>query len=119
LVIPTPMAWLLLSNHGHVLLYVGTFPDARLREVAAAIGITERAAHKIVTELEEAGYISRERVGRRNHYTVHREAPLRHARVVGRTVGDLLSGLEPEGYRGRAGFRAAEAELHEVPEASA
>jgi DNA-binding transcriptional ArsR family regulator len=93
------MAWMLLSNHGHVLLYVDTYPDARLREVATAIGITERAAHTIITELEEAGYLSRERVGRRNRYTVHHDAPLRHARVVGRTLGDLLSGLEPEGYR--------------------
>jgi DNA-binding transcriptional ArsR family regulator len=92
-----PMPWMLLSNHGHVLLYVDTYPDARQREVAAAIGITERAAHKIITELEEAGYVSRERVGRRNHYTVHRDVPLKHARVVGRTLGDLISGLEPQG----------------------
>ena len=48
------MPWMLLSNHGHVLLYVDTYPDARLREVAAAIGITERATHNIITELEEA-----------------------------------------------------------------
>jgi DNA-binding Lrp family transcriptional regulator len=88
---------MLLSNHGHVLLYVDTYPDARLREIAAAIGITERATHKIVTELEEAGYVSRERVGRRNRYSVHRDVPLRHARVVGRTLGDMLVGLEPKG----------------------
>ena len=102
------MPWMLLSNHGHVLLYIDTYPDARLREIAAAIGITERAAHKIVTELEQAGYVSRERVGRRNRYQVHREAPLRHARVVGRTLGDLLYGLEPPGVPGasRAGARA-------------
>src|SRR5262249_11350926 len=99
------MTWMLLSNHGHVLLYVDTYPDARLREIAAAIGITERAAHKIITELEEAGYMSRERVGRRNRYTVDREAPLRHARVVGRTLGDLLHGLEPAGIPGRANRR--------------
>jgi DNA-binding Lrp family transcriptional regulator len=95
------MAWMLLSNHGHVLLYVDTYPDARLREIAAAIGITERAAHKIITELEAAGYVTRERLGRRNRYDVHREVPLRHARVVGRTLGDLLTGLEPKGMPGR------------------
>ena len=98
---------MLLSNHGHVLLYVDTYPDARLREIAAAIGITERATHKIVTELEEAGYVSRERVGRRNRYSVHRDVPLRHARVVGRTLGDMLVGLEPKGRPTRvhpAGF---------------
>ena len=80
-------------------LYVDTYPDARLREIAAAIGITDRATHTIIRELEEAGYLSRERVGRRNRYTVHHDAPLRHARVVGRTLGDLLRGLEPQGYR--------------------
>jgi DNA-binding Lrp family transcriptional regulator len=96
---------MLLSNHGHVLLYVDTYPDARLREIAAAIGITERATHKIVTELEVAGYVSRERVGRRNRYDVHREVPLRHARVVGRTLGDLLEGLEPKGFRARSAWR--------------
>jgi DNA-binding Lrp family transcriptional regulator len=92
---------MLLSNHGHVLLYVDTYPDARLREIAAAIGITERAAHKIITELEAAGYVTRERLGRRNRYDVHRDVPLRHARVVGRTLGDLLTGLEPKGFPGR------------------
>lgn len=92
------MPWMLLSNHGHVLLYVDTYPDARLREIAAAIGITERATHKIITELEAAGYVTRERMGRRNRYDVHREVPLRHARVVGRTLGDLLEGLEPKGF---------------------
>jgi DNA-binding Lrp family transcriptional regulator len=81
-----------------VLLYVDTYPDARLREIAAAIGITERAAHKIITELEAAGYVTRERLGRRNHYDVHHEVPLRHARVVGRTIGDLLEALEPKGF---------------------
>ena len=95
------MPWMLLSNHGHVLLYVDTYPDARLREIAAAIGITERATHKIITELEDAGYVTRERLGRRNRYDVHREVPLRHARVVGRTIGDLLKGLEPQGFRDR------------------
>jgi hypothetical protein len=101
------MPWMLLSNHGHVLLYVDTYPDARLHEIATAIGITERSTHKIVGDLEDAGYISRERLGRRNHYVVHREAPLRHARVVGRRLGDLLAGLEPDGFPGRASAREA------------
>jgi DNA-binding MarR family transcriptional regulator len=103
------MPWMLLSNHGHVLLYVDTYPDARLHEIATAIGITERSTHKIVSDLEDAGYISRERLGRRNHYVVHREAPLRHVRAVGRTLGDLLGGLEPDGY-------ADVAAVGEVPE---
>jgi DNA-binding transcriptional ArsR family regulator len=99
------MPWMLLSNHGHVLLYVDTYPDARLHEIAAAIGITERTAHKIVSDLEDAGYVSRERVGRRSHYTVHHKTPLRHARVVDRVLGDLIDGLEPDGFADRAGGR--------------
>jgi hypothetical protein len=96
------MPWMLLSNHGHVLLYVDMYPDACLHEIATAIGITKRSPHKIVSDLEAGGYISREWLRRRNHYVVHRQAPLRHARVVGRTLGDLLGALEPDGYAGRA-----------------
>ncbi|MFC2153444.1 helix-turn-helix transcriptional regulator [Actinomycetota bacterium] len=62
----------LLTNHGHVLLCIADQPDIRIREIAARSGITERAAHRIVAELEEAGFVSHVRVGRRNHYEVHR-----------------------------------------------
>jgi DNA-binding Lrp family transcriptional regulator len=90
------VTWTFFSSHGHVLLYLDAHPDAPMREVAAAIGITERSAQRIISELVEAGYVSRERVGSRNHYTVHREVPLRHSQLVGHTVGDLLSGLDPK-----------------------
>lgn len=70
---------------------LGRDPDARIRDVADAVGITERAAQRIVAELEEAGYLVRERAGRRNRYTLHPEMPLRHALEGGHSIGDLLS----------------------------
>ena len=69
-------------------------PEARLRDVAASVGITERTAASIVRDLEEAGYLTRTRRGRRNHYEVHGELPLRHERHRHRTVGDLIRFLE-------------------------
>jgi hypothetical protein len=86
--------WTLFSNHGHVLLYLDAHPDATLPEIALATGVTERTANKIVSELAEAAYVSRERFGRRNHYTVHRGLPLPDPQLVGYEVGDLLSGLD-------------------------
>ena len=70
--------WTFLSNHGHVLVCVATQPDIRLSEIADRVGIGERAAHRIVHDLVDAGYLTSERVGRRNVYTVHLDRPLRH-----------------------------------------
>lgn len=63
--------WTLLTNHGHVLMCIAAEPTMRVRDIAEHTGITERATHRIVAELEEAGFVSHERVGRRNHYEVH------------------------------------------------
>jgi DNA-binding MarR family transcriptional regulator len=82
--------WTFLSNHGHVLVCLAQNPDARLRDVAQAVGITERAVQKIVSDLEEAGVVVREREGRRNRYRLHTERPLRHPIESHRTVGALL-----------------------------
>jgi len=68
-------------------------PGIRLRDIAAAVGITERAAHRILSDLVEEGYVLREREGRRNRYQVVPELPLRHPLVQGREVGDLLEVL--------------------------
>jgi len=84
-------AWTFLSNHGHVLVCLAQDADARLRDVAAAVGITERAVQKIVTDLEAAGIVVRERAGRRNHYRLHTDQPLRHPIEAHRTVGALLT----------------------------
>ncbi|MCU0312677.1 MAG: winged helix-turn-helix domain-containing protein [Solirubrobacteraceae bacterium] len=83
-------AWTFLTNHAHVLLCISRDPGIRLREVATEVGITERAAQRIVAELVEAGYISREREGRRNRYEVHAELPLRHPLEQSHEIGELL-----------------------------
>lgn len=83
--------WTFLSNHAHVLVCLAQDPDARLRDVALSVGITERAVQKIVSDLEEAGVIVRERAGRRNSYRLNLEVPLRHALESHKTVGILLS----------------------------
>lgn len=82
--------WTFLSHHAHVLLCIARDPDTRLREVAAEVGITERAVQAIVNDLVESGYLSRERVGRRNHYEVDQTAPLRHTMNRDVDVGKLL-----------------------------
>lgn len=86
----TTHAWTFLSNHAHVLIFLNAHSDARLREVAEAVGITERAVQMIVADLEAAGVLQRVRVGRRNSYTVTGDVPLRHPIEEHRTVGDLL-----------------------------
>jgi DNA-binding MarR family transcriptional regulator len=82
--------WDFLTNHAHVLTCVAHDPGIRLRDIAAAVGITERAAHRVLSELVEEGYVLREREGRRNRYEVVADLPLRHPLVQGREVGDLL-----------------------------
>ncbi len=83
--------WTFLSNHGHVLVCLARDPEARLRDVALSVGITERAVQKIVSDLEEAGVVERLRDGRRNRYRLHPERPLRHPIESHRTVGALLA----------------------------
>ena len=85
--------WDFLTNHAHVLLCVARDPDARLRDIAQCVGVTERAAHRMVCDLVEAGYVERSRVGRRNRYVVHAELPLRHPLDRDHAVGDLLRAL--------------------------
>jgi DeoR/GlpR family transcriptional regulator of sugar metabolism len=70
--------WTFLSNHAHVLICIAREPDLRVRDLSDRIGITERAVQRIVAELIESGYLRRFRSGRRNHYQVNRELPLRH-----------------------------------------
>jgi DNA-binding Lrp family transcriptional regulator len=86
--------WRFITNHGHVLACVAADPSARLRDIAATVGITERAVGQIVGELEQAGYVSKTRVGRRNQYEVHGELPLRHRLHRHHSVGDLIRFLE-------------------------
>ncbi len=87
--------WTFLTNHGHVLLCIARDPGIRLREVAERVGITERAAQRIVRDLVEAGYITRKRVGRRNVYEIHPERPLRHPVEQAHSVGELFRLIDP------------------------
>lgn len=82
--------WTLLTNHGRVLLILASDPDVRLRDVAQSVGITERSVQMIVADLEGAGYITRERRGRRNHYVVHSSKGFRHPHEAGHRVGELI-----------------------------
>src|SRR5919112_5437870 len=86
--------WRFLTNHAHVLERIAGDPTVRLRDVAASVGITERAAASIVNDLVEAGYLTRTRVGRRNEYEVHDDLPLRHPLHRHHTVGELIGFLE-------------------------
>ncbi len=82
--------WTFLTNHAHVLLAIAREPTTRLRDVATAVGITERAAQAIVADLEAAGYLHRERVGRRNAYTVNPAGRFRHPAEADHRIGELI-----------------------------
>ena len=88
--------WTFLTNHLLVLACLTRDPELRIRDIADLIGITERTTAQILSQLEGAGYLTKARVGRRNHYTVHGELPLRHPLHNGRQVGELLRVIEPE-----------------------
>ena len=87
-------AFRFVTNHAHVLQIVCADPTVRLRDIAQTIGITERTAAQIVSDLERAGYLTKTRNGRRNRYLVHEELPLRHPQHRHHTVGDLIRFLE-------------------------
>ncbi|MFO0915356.1 MAG: winged helix-turn-helix transcriptional regulator [Pirellulales bacterium] len=82
--------WTFLTNHAHVLILLDRDPTLVLRQVAAQIGITERAVQRIIADLEEGGFIEREKVGRKNHYRVLKDQPLRHPVEQHRSIGQLL-----------------------------
>ena len=89
--------WTFLTNHAHVLLCIARDPDIRLRDVAVFVGITERAAQRIVTELVDAGYLDRTREGRRNRYLLNTDIPLRHPLDRSHAIGDILDVLNSTG----------------------
>ena len=82
--------WRFLSNHTQVLLCIQRDPDIRFRDIAGMVGITERAAQRIVADLIESGYVESERIGRRNHYHVNANISMRHPAQEGHDVGELL-----------------------------
>lgn len=107
--------WKFITNHAQVLLCVAHDPEIRLREIAEACGITERAAHRIIADLEAAGYISRERIGRRNRYEFHSEVAMRHPRIGHALLrdirmGDMVAPLMAPGRANGAGEAPADKE---------
>ena len=82
--------WSFLTNHARAILYIAAQPDARLRDIADALGVTERNAYGIVVDLAAAGYVVKEREGRRNRYQVQDHLPLRDRISRERTIGELL-----------------------------
>jgi predicted ArsR family transcriptional regulator len=83
--------WSFLTNHARVLMCIAHDPGARLRDIAASLGITERSAHGIVTELAEAGYVVKQKDGRRNRYQIQAHLPLPEPTSRERTVGEILA----------------------------
>jgi hypothetical protein len=90
--------WAFLTNHARVLICIAHDPDIRLRDLGMELGITERAAHRIITELATAGYLSRERNGRRNQYTINAHLPLPDAIAREQSIGELLAILTAKGH---------------------
>ena len=90
---PESKSWHFLTNHAQVLLCIERDPEARLRDIAETVGITERAAQRIVSDLVEAGYVTREREGRRNRYALDRSRRMRHPSQFSHGIGELLDAL--------------------------
>lgn len=93
---PESNSWHFLTNHAQVLLCIQNNPDARMRDIAETVGVTERAAQRITNDLVEAGYLARERIGRRNRYRINRKARMRHPAQREHPIGELLGLLSSE-----------------------
>lgn len=91
--------WTFLSNHGRVLLCIAHDPEVRLRDIAAELGVTERSAYGIVNDLTKAGYIVKERDGRRNRYQIEHHLPLPEATDRNQAIGEVLGVLAGTGPR--------------------
>jgi len=86
--------WTFLTNHAHVLIAISRDPEARQTDIAYAVGITSSAVRRIIGELEQEGYLSHEKVGRRNRYSVNTGLPMRHPLEDEHSVQDLISSLD-------------------------
>jgi hypothetical protein len=91
--------WMFFTNHFLVLDSVAGEPDLRVRDIAALVGITERATQAILSDLAREGYVERVRTGRRNRYAVRRSAAFRHPLLQGTTIGAVLDVVLPHGRR--------------------
>lgn len=86
----TARRWTLLTNHARLLLLIAREPGTKIKDLALAASVTERTAQSIVSDLELAGYVSKQKLGRQNRYTVHRELPFRHPAESDHSVGELI-----------------------------
>jgi DNA-binding IclR family transcriptional regulator len=93
--------WSFFTNHARVLVCIAHDPGVRLRDIAATLGITERSAYGIVTDLTEGGYVVKEKEGRRNRYQIQAHLPLREAITQERTIGEVLDVLVETNTRRR------------------
>lgn len=98
--------WTFITNHGLILAAIAKNPRTTAREIGDVVGITERAAHKIIKDLENAGYVTKTKVGRKNHYRIHPDVPLKDE-VTDSAVGELLVMLGWR-WRRRASGRSPE-----------
>jgi DNA-binding transcriptional ArsR family regulator len=107
-------SWNFLTNHAQVLLRITQDPGARLRDIAASLGITERSAYSIITDLTDAGYVVKHKDGRRNRYQIQAHLPLPDPVGRERAIGDVLAVLtdEAEGAAGRRATRVQGLDLH-------
>jgi DeoR/GlpR family transcriptional regulator of sugar metabolism len=87
-------SWRFVTHHAHVLTCIAADPTTRVRDIAATVGITERTVAQIINDLEQAGYLTKTRAGRRNEYEIHGELPLRHPQHRHHTVGELIRFLQ-------------------------
>ncbi len=110
--------WGFLTNHAHVMLCVARDPDTRLRDIAECVGITERATHRIVCDLVEAGYLDKHRLGRRSYYDVNLDLPLRHSLEADHELGEFLAPFLQSTRRSRV-TAAVEADSNESVPTSA
>ena len=94
---PPPSTWGFLTNHAHVLLCIARDPQSRARDIAVQVGITERAAQRILADLIAEGYVIRTKVGRRNHYKINRRGQLRHPVFRNLSIGPLIEVLNTTG----------------------
>lgn len=86
----SPSRWRFLTNHGHVLIHLSRHPESRVRDIAIAVGITERSTQSILADLEADSYVSKVRHGRRNRYELHPELHFRHPQEADHQIGELL-----------------------------
>jgi predicted ArsR family transcriptional regulator len=98
-------SWVFLTNHAHVLLCIARDPQARTRDIADQVGITERAAQRIVADLVAENYVTRTKVGRRNNYTINRRGHLRHPIFRDLAIGPLLEVLDTANGKRRVADR--------------